>query len=696
MHKYKYKAFITYSHADSKIAAWLQRSLEFYRVPRRLVGRTSINGRIERRIGAIFRDRDELSAGADLTRTIGDALAGSEYQIVICSPASRDSHWVNMEIAEFRKTHPRSAIFCLIVDGEPMAGEDPTLECFPPALGYGSSSEESAPASVEPIAADLRANKDGRRLAKLKILSGLLGLGLDELVQRDAQRRNRNMLVLSLASISGMLVMAVLSVVAIDARNEAQLRRAEAEDLIEFMLTDLRDRLDAVGRLDVLDAVGEKAIEYYSTVELAEHSESSLGRRARAFHLLGEVDDSLGDLESARRAFYEAFQTTVELLARSPNDGDRIFDHAQSVFWVGYLDWRVGNFPEAELAFLEYRDLAERLTALDPDNVDWLIELANAHLNLGVYAVETKGPGGAIPHFEGAQNAYREALVTEPENSELRWSYGQSFAWLADAHEDNGSIGLARELRSAEIDLYQEILSADPANQQIHLALVEAHLGRADARLFEGQVEPAIVDLNRARQYGEGLLAYEPDNTNNVESSAVVYLKLARARSYREDIDSLMPLIVMAAELVTKLLAEDPSVFVWRVMDFRLRTQRADLLSRNGNMESAIQQLLLVESDIKALREADGDVPELKYALAQCYFTMSGSYERTGEHARVLELAHLIAELFSSQMENLPPEQMAILAIAYQQTSNREAYAEFREKLVSMNFKHPSYSALLH
>ena len=62
---------------------------------------------------------------------------------------------------------------------------------------------------------------------------------------------------MTLASATGMLAMTMLSFIAIDARNNEELRRAEAENLIEFMLGDLRDRLDEVGRLDVLNAVGD-------------------------------------------------------------------------------------------------------------------------------------------------------------------------------------------------------------------------------------------------------------------------------------------------------------------------------------------------------------------------------------------------------------------------------------------------------
>ena len=53
-----------------------------------------------------------------------------------------------------------------------------------------------------------------------------------------------------------MLVTSTLSVVAIEARNEARDQRREAEGLVGFMLGDLRQKLEPLGRLDTLDSVG--------------------------------------------------------------------------------------------------------------------------------------------------------------------------------------------------------------------------------------------------------------------------------------------------------------------------------------------------------------------------------------------------------------------------------------------------------
>ena len=94
----RYRAFLSYSHHDAHWARWLLRKLESYRVPKRLVGTPGRDGPIPARLGAMFRDRDELPTAGDLSGTIRAALTDSSSLVVICSPHSAQSQWVEAEV----------------------------------------------------------------------------------------------------------------------------------------------------------------------------------------------------------------------------------------------------------------------------------------------------------------------------------------------------------------------------------------------------------------------------------------------------------------------------------------------------------------------------------------------------------------------------------------------------------------------
>ena len=91
----RYSAFISYNHRDRDWAVWLHRALERYGVPKRLWGRPAPWGEIGNRLPPVFRDRDELATSSDLASSVKEALAESAFLVVVCSPNSARSKWVD-------------------------------------------------------------------------------------------------------------------------------------------------------------------------------------------------------------------------------------------------------------------------------------------------------------------------------------------------------------------------------------------------------------------------------------------------------------------------------------------------------------------------------------------------------------------------------------------------------------------------
>ena len=336
-----YAAFLSYCHADDKTADWVHRRLERFKVPPELIGQERGEGLIPRRLRPVFRDRHELAAARDLGAEIEEALAGSRVLIVLCSPAAALSRWVNSEIERYHRVRPAGQVLAAIVAGEPYAADLPgreAEECFPPALKVRYD-ERGLPTArrAEPIAADLREGKDGPRIGFLKIVAGMLGVGLDELVKRDAARRQRRMAIITSAAIAGMAMTSGLALFAFEKRDEARDQRREAEGLVGFMLGDLRDKLEPIGRLDALDAVGSRALGYFEKQDKSELSDAALAQRSKALNLLGQIATARGDTDGALSRYREAMRSTAELVERLPNDPQRLFDHAQNVFWMGEL-----------------------------------------------------------------------------------------------------------------------------------------------------------------------------------------------------------------------------------------------------------------------------------------------------------------------------------------------------------------------
>ena len=335
----RYRAFISYSHADARVAVRLHRSLENYRVPSRLRGVSGEFGPVPERLSPIFCDREELASSADLGKRVRAALGDSDALIVVCSPQAASSRWVNEEVLAFKRLGGARRICCLIVDGEPNCGD--ARECFPPALRFEIESDgRLGLRPAEPIAADLRPGKDGPSRARLNLIAGLLGIGFDTLRQREAQRRHRRMIAIAVAALAGMALALVLAASAWIERNiaqrqqavaeaatrDAERRQAQAEGLLGLLLDDLRPKLQKVGRLDLLDTVDDKAASYFSGLDPRDLNDNTLARQAQTLTDIGQVRLSQGKFREALESFQYAYARSNALVDRHPGDGARLFD----------------------------------------------------------------------------------------------------------------------------------------------------------------------------------------------------------------------------------------------------------------------------------------------------------------------------------------------------------------------------------
>lgn len=559
----KFRAFISYSHTDKASADWLHHALETYRLPSRLIGLQTPVGKVPAKLAPIFRDRDELPAAGDLSIELRTALEHSVFLVVIASRAAAQSRWVNEEVRHFKQIHGEGRVLVLIVDGTPGSGDE--TECFPLAVRRRvDDSGEITDQAVEPIAADLRTDGDGKRLAKLKLIAGLTGLPLDKLVQREQARRQRRLA--SVATLAAVIAigMSVLALLAVRGQAEAERQRAEADGLVEYMLTDLRMQLEPVGRLEIFDSVGQRALAYYAKQDVNKLDADALGRRSRALHLVGEVRNLRADSDGALVAFKQAEKTTAELLARDPENEDRIFDHSQSAFWVGLVAWQRNEMRSAERWFLEYYKLAERLVNINPAKEEWRVEQESALVNLGVMMHENGRDADAMGHFRQALEISTELAQADPENREKQWSMAQSHAWLSDAMKGTWAFSEAMEERQKELSIYARILAIDERDARAHEGMSVAMLQIANLNVLAGEYALA-EEASRSGLAGiEQLLGEDPDNrlwqdmavsaTNQYVEALMMVGKWARAQEFNQ----------LALTRSEALVTADPTVISWK------------------------------------------------------------------------------------------------------------------------------------
>jgi len=496
----RYRAYISYSHRDERWATWLHRALESYRVPRKLVGTQTQVGKVPKRIQPVFRDRDDLSSASDLSSEVKDALARSENLIVICSPRSAASHWVNEEIREFVRLGKQSRIFCIIIDGDPASADADTC-CFPKRLADAGLHE--------PLAADVRKWADGKRLSKLKLVAGMLGLPLDQLRRRDLQKRQRTWAMALVASIA---VTAVL-ISAVMFQISAQQRRNSGESLVAVKLSQLRTLLnvkqdpEALSHLDDWDKQ-----DLAHLIAASGTDKEALIESAMEFRNTGITKWRAGRMEAAMVDFRQSWALIAESYRRDRDDQTVFFELGQAEYWIGQIHLDRGELDQAEHFFTAYAEITRRLIQLQPENDMWVLEMSYALTNLGGVqrARGANNPVRTLQLMQSALEYNQLALVLDPRSMYYSSELGQSRANLADAQRDVCDLAGALESQKENITLQLGLLQENSSNKKRMERLAFAYSGYAYIQQMMGKADESKLNLNKSLYLIEEVLVQNP------------------------------------------------------------------------------------------------------------------------------------------------------------------------------------------
>jgi tetratricopeptide (TPR) repeat protein len=533
----RYSAFISYSHSEARIARWLHHALEGYRLPKGLAGSPSPFGPVPRRLPPVFRDRDELPASGDLGRELRGALADSRFQIVLCSPRAAASKWVQEEVLAFKRVHGETRTLALIVGGEPYAGGDE--ECFPAALRFRlDPAGRLSDIPAEPIAADLRPGKDGRRLALLKLVAGIAGVPLDALVRRDAARRQRRLLAVTAAALAVAVVTIGLAIYAEQQRRVAVSQRLLAERSLEFLIgtfalanpatenprtitaitilqrasqraaAELRDEPIVSARL--LRTTGEiffnlgldREAERDLRAALALEPPGSEGR-ARAWLKLAALALARADAKASAAAIVAARAGVDRGAAYAPTID------AMAMLWQAKLDRMNGDYARSADRFAAASRAFQALTG------DFREELAFVWMSQAQVLVQLRRHAEADPLFRKAVETYRARFGTDHVQTATAIQ-NQSWADFENGRLDSAERGIAQA-----VAIYGRVLERD------HPTVADALLLEGRIRTGRGNIAGARAALAEARTIFVKL--YGPNNAAVGDADFYVAEALARA-----------------------------------------------------------------------------------------------------------------------------------------------------------------------
>jgi serine/threonine-protein kinase len=494
---------------------------------------------------------------------------------------------------------------------------------------------------------------------------------------------------------TAVLAVTALSVgigVALWQAREARAQRVQAEGLIEYMIGDLRKKLQPVGRLDVLDGVGLKALDYYAGQNLESLDADSLGRRARAFHMIGSLAEQRGRFDEAVRDFQQAAATTSRLLQAQPNDPQRIFDQSQSEYYVGYVQWYRGRLSDAEAAFRRYDDMAQRMNAARPGDHDWQMEGVFSKTNVAIVLTELGRPDEALQLLTQARSEVARIARSHPEDAV---SEGNTIGWSVIAY---GALGRDEEALKADNDKIAAALRAPNADkdQDAQFLVANAHHEIAVWQRNLGHQDDALASARGARDELLALNARDPSNVDTIGELVGTQGLLAELLADRGDRADAREQFRQAGERLARLMTRPTPKRAWRLShSARIAELRGQLADSDAERAAATTALAAFLADVRLYESQGGAVPQLDLALIASAGLVQGDLLARAGHADPARDAwESAANRIRPIAERLNPAAMTLLGQLDLRLGGTQDARAWADRVMRTTYRHPAFADL--
>jgi serine/threonine-protein kinase len=379
----------------------------------------------------------------------------------------------------------------------------------------------SVPRDLETICLKCLSKEPGRRYSDAKAMAEDLGRFLRHepilarplgSLGRFARWARRKPVVASLGAAVLLLLLAGAIGSILFVRNIEQARRSEAvqriraedrqresERLINFMLGDLADRLQPVGRLDVLESTISQVDQFYAKVPSDQMTPESRHSQAKALYQFADIRSSQGRLAESVTNYDRAIKQYTSLLAAYPTNLEWQFELTRTWNDLGISYARQADYTNAFGALNQSLNQRERLIQIQPTNVLWLGSYGVTALNLGQVCRHLDRLDQAGDYLHKAESVFRQWMASEPSSS------------LAKSRLAT-TLGALGHLASERGQLARDALRADPKSGDRLSDVMLALSFVGETQTLKSNYVAAVATLAESVNLGDQLMARDAAN----------------------------------------------------------------------------------------------------------------------------------------------------------------------------------------
>ena len=395
--------------------------------------------------------------------------------------------------------------------------------------------------------------------------------------QANIERWRRRAVMLALVTLT--LISIAMSVRSIEAETQAQQKRLAAENLLGFMVGEFADKMRGIGRMDLLDGISNKALEYFSDFSADDASYLSFEaqfQHSQTLEAMGEVAYSRGNTDEAHSALIAARERMLPLLEIQPQNLNLLKTLGANAFWLGQLEYDKSDWAATQPWFEQYLTYSQAMYQYAPDDDDALMELSYAQNSLGSIHMKQQNFAAAREAFEQSLLLKLKIWFKDQTNNQLIADIADTRSWLASAAASQG-----------------DVVAAIKIHQQIQLELANTALEK----------QPYLL-----------------------ERSSSSYALLAKLLNYQGQRQQAFEKSKLSLAAITNALKQDPKNDIWKIQRYYayldMLTFSPDSIEQAT--EYSIESLAtILDTDMTLLTSTKKNDLWAKYQLAAANYLVS-------------------------------------------------------------------------
>jgi tetratricopeptide (TPR) repeat protein len=427
------------------------------------------------------------------------------------------------------------------------------------------------------------------------------------------------------------------------AKLRANRARERGDELVNFMLGDLRDSLKQLRRLDLLDSAVERALEHYRSTAADAATEQDVARSLEGLVNCARTLSEQGRNSAALPVLRQALEMTRHPHIADPDSVEWLDYRMQVLNEVGLASSNQGRKDEGLASLTESVGIGESLVARAPDRPDILRRLGVAYSHRGMIHEDALEFKEARADYERSLEIQRRLYAAKPLRYDTGISLSRALSTMGNMYSREGdfdraeaafleALGIGRAVREADPDIPRERLQELRSDEVIVLSL----LGNIEENRREWKASLARYDDATSK----ALALFNEDPTNAMHKQHLVVLSYfaSRAAAMLGNTEEAIGRLRASLGIVRELLDRDPANVDSQQQFMLISSRLASILENRGRFEESYSISASILQTVGDGPLFDGEV-RLTRGRRKAMLTLVRNLQQLGRYQESLDAA---------------------------------------------------------